>query len=796
MRRRQQSAQNTSRLLKASVLVLIAILGWYIGGRSISHRDPLKTPTAKSTETVFDPETHFVSFEKNVKPIMEQYCYECHMDGEDKGSLDLDKYTSFASMTQDRESWEKIKEHLELKLMPPVDEEQPMEAEKTIITEWIDDTILYVDPANPDPGKVVLRRLNRNEYQNTILDILGVKVDVEAILPLDDTGYGFDTISDVHTVSPAHIEKYLTAAEVALNQATHFGEMPYSKKKYSISNDLLYKPDKIKSGKFFSSGSATIPTDDLEPGIYQLEIVASSTPAGDEEAMLEIRDNARVLAKVEIPHGEDRTLTKIDVELTSESRLSIAYVNDFYDPDSKDRSRRDRNLELHKLHIIGPLHGKRPEKPATHKALFPDRLVSQTNEHYALEVWTKFASKAFRQPVSVTEIQPYTHFLDPSDPSPYALEKQILLGLQAMLSSPRFLFIASTPEDTKKPVSPLTELSLASRLSYFLWSSAPDDILIEKATNNQLRNTLTEEINRMLDDPKSRRFIRNFGGQWLQLRDLKVSFPDSKKFPNWNKALRKDAIRESHHFLKHLIETDADLLDCLDSDYSFINERLAKFYGVKNVKGKHFRKVKFDGNQRGGLLTQLSVLTLTSYPDRTSPVLRGKWILENILGTAPPPPPGDIPSLQTGKKHNKKVSLRKQLEAHREKAECAACHNLLDPLGFTLENYDAIGQWRITEKGKPIDSYGKLITGESFNNGSELKTVLRNNKADDFLHCIADKLLTYSIGRGLDYYDKYALEDIISQTKQNRQTFRSLIHAVCNSTPFQMTRTPAHPAYK
>ncbi len=233
------------------------------------------------------------------------------------------------------------------------------------------------------------------------------------------------------------------------------------------------------------------------------------------------------------------------------------------------------------------------------------------------------------------------------------------------------------------------------------------------------------------------------------------------------------------------------MLDCIDADYSFINERLAKIYGVKGVTGEHFRKVKFDNNQRGGLLTQISVLTLTSYPDRTSPVLRGKWILENILGTAPPPPPGDIPSLAPDDKKHKNISFRKQLEVHRQKAECAACHNLLDPLGFTLENYNAIGEWRLTEKGEPIDSFGKLISGETFNNGAEMKSVLRKNKADDFLHCISEKLLTYSIGRGLEYYDQPALEKIIIQTKQNDLTLRSLIHAVCSSTPFQMTRTPA-----
>jgi len=366
--------------------------------------------------------------------------------------------------------------------------------------------------------------------------------------------------------------------------------------------------------------------------------------------------------------------------------------------------------------------------------------------------------------------------------------------MQAILCSPEFLYIRSTPQSTAQDVSPLNELALASRLSYFLWSSTPDDILLKKAANKQLRNDLTNEINRMLNDPKADQFIKNFSGQWLQLRDLKVNSPDSQLFPRWNDQIQKDAISETHHFLRHLLKHNVSLLDCIDSNYSFLNERLAKFYGVEGIKGKDFRKVIFPANQkngdsRGGLLTQLSILTVTSYPDRTSPVLRGKWILENILGTAPPPPPGDIPSLPADDKQSRDLSLRKQLEVHRKKAECAACHNLLDPLGFTMENYNAIGQWRNSDNGKPIDSFGKLITGETFKNSRDLKKILRENKADDFLHCISEKLLTYSIGRGLEYYDKYALEDIIHETKQKNLTFRSLIHAVCNSTPFQMTRT-------
>jgi len=747
--------------------------------------------TNADTQPVFDQETHYISYINNIQPILEEYCYNCHMDGSEKGYLDLDKYTNFASMTQDRETWVKIKEHLEYKLMPPVDKPQPKTEETATINDWIDNSILYTDPDNPDPGKVVLRRLNRNEYQNTIYDLLGVTINVEHLLPLDDTGYGFDTISDVHTVSPAHIEKYLTAAEVALNQAAVIGDMPWAVKDFPV-DQLTYSSPKIKAGNFFMNGSATIPTNNLTPGIYKLKFTASSTQAGDEEAIMEVKDNDKSLTKVEIPHKTKHALISLDLELTKESKITISYINDYREPAVKNKKRKDRNIRLHTVTLQGPLDGKRPPKPLTHRKLFPPKLVSQTDESYALEIWKSFANRAFRRPVILTEIQPYTRLLTPSVTTKEDLQRQILLGMQAMLSSPHFLYIKSTPEQNDMPVSPISEIALASRLSYFLWSSMPDETLIAKANQNQLRANLTEEINRMLDDTKAERFIQNFGGQWLQLRNLEISTPDHSIFPKWSKSIKEDATQETLHFLRHLLHTESNILDCIDASYSFINENLAKLYQINGVEGDHFRKVTFENGQRGGLLTQIAILTLTSHPDRTSPVLRGKWILENILGTAPPPPPGDIPSLEPNSEKNKHVSLRKELEAHRKKAECAACHNLLDPLGFTLENYNAMGEWRLTDNGQPIDSFGKLITGESFKDSTEMKSVLRKYNADEFLNCLTEKLLTYGLGRGLEYYDSPAVNNIIATSKENHLTLRSLIHAICRSTPFQMTRTSAY----
>ncbi len=794
MKRRRKAQNKISVWLKVSMLIFISAIGYVIGGSAFN---PIPKIEAQTSTQEVDPESHFVTFEQDVKPLMEHYCYDCHGEGSDKGDLDMDQYTSFASMIQDRETWGKIKNHLDLKLMPPLDEDQPQQQEAKLISQWIENTIFHTDSENPDPGSVVIRRLNRNEYRNTIYDLLGVEVEVETILPLDDTGYGFDTISDVHTVSSAHIEKYLSAAESALNKATIIGDMPWNKQTFKL-DELIYEPKRITKGHFYVNGSAQLPKETLQgltKGTYILEIEASSTPAGDEHAILEIRLADRSIAKFTIPPGESNRLCKVTLPLDKKSNLTINYTNDLYDPDHPDNSKRDRNLKVHMVSLTGPTDLGRPEKPATHRALFPQRTVSQTPEMYAQEVWLNFARRAFRREVSIQEIESYNQFIDPKVETEKDLEEQISLGIQAMLISPHFLYLNSDPlinEDIKNGKTLITEYALASRLSYFLWSSAPDSTLLEKAKSNQLRENLSAEINRMLDDPKAVRFIENFGGQWLQLRDLDVHSPNSKLYPQWSKSLRLDAIKETNLFLENLINNDLSALDCLDSDYTYLNENLANFYDIENVEGNHFRKVTLSPQQRkqrGGLLGQASILTLTSYPDRTSPVLRGKWVLDNIIGSPTPPPPQDIPALETKKSKKKHVSLREQLEAHREKAECATCHKLLDPLGFALQNFSGIGKWRTRSNGKVIDTTGKLVSGEDIQDGAELRSVLRSNKSEEFMRCLTEKLLIYSIGRGVEYYDKPAIDLIMDESRNNNHSFRTLIHSVCNSIPFQMTRT-------
>ncbi len=776
-----------SKILKPLLLIAMVSLGYFAYGlKEIPSQSETTTTDRVSLKPALpDP---MVKFHSEVKPILETYCFDCHGDGSHKGGLDFDEYPNLAAMVNDREKWSKVKEHLSLQLMPPLDEDQPEMKERLKLVNWIDGAIFPTNPDDPDPGSVVMRRLNRNEYRNTIKDLLGAELKVETLLPLDDTGYGFDTIGEVHTVSSAHIEKYLNAAEIALNQVLVIGDQPFVEREYT-SEDFSKVKKSGDSFRFSRNGFSSLKPN-LAKGKYKLVVHASSSQAGDDEAVMAVKVNNNVIKKFVIAHGGGGdgqvVVSELALDLNKSSQLELGFINDFYDPDNPNKRRRDRNLFIEEVKLIGPIDKPRPEKSAKHLAIFPQKAVGQSEEDYALEVWKNFAQRAFRRPVTLKEILPYKNFLElPSD----ELDEKILVGLQAMLISSDFLYIHSPPQSASGEKSLLTEHALASRLSYFLWSTMPDEGLMDLANKGELRNNLTAEIDRMLDDPRSEQFVKHFSGQWLQLRSLDIHTADAKLFPMWNKKLRQSAVTETEMFLSHLLKNDLSAKECLDADYTFINQDLAKHYGIKGVKGDHFRKVSLTDKRRGGLLGQASILTLTSNPNRTSPVLRGKWILENILGTPPPPPPADIPDLQPDEKENLHASLRSQLELHRKKAACASCHNLMDPLGFALENFDAVGRWREKENGNLIDNHGVLISGESFNGSGELKSVLLSHKVEPFIRCLSEKLLTYSIGRGVEYYDKPAIDKILTESAQKDHSLRAIIHAVCESVPFQQTRT-------
>jgi hypothetical protein len=724
-------------------------------------------------------------------PLLETYCHDCHADGIKKGELSLDRFGSIAEMQADREVWKRIRDHIRHRLMPPIDEDQPSNEERAKLLKWIDDAVFPVDPANPDPGRVTLRRLNRVEYQNTLDDLLGVRVKVTDLIPPDDSGYGFDNIGDVLTLSPAHLERYLEAARVALDRAVKPGEMPRLETRMRA-RDLRGGGHPSDEGRYLSShGTVTARFRPSRPGNYRVTVTASGTPGADTPPLMEFavdgkkRHEWSVTAPLDRP--EDYTI-ELRFDDTRPVSLELTFTNDFWDEHYPDRSRRDRNLMVNAVKVIGPLDGPPPPKPASHRQIFVERKAGEDDRAYALRVLERFARKAFRRPTQDGEVARYLELVELARDE--GVEHGVRLALEAMLVSPAFLYREEPqPEpDNKKRIHRIDEHALATRLSYFLWSTMPDDRLMDLADLGELRQNLEGEIRRMIRDPRSGEFVANFTGQWLRLRDVPASAPARRSFPQFNPRLRDAMRRETEMLFAHIVREDLPMATLLDADFTFLNEDLARHYGVPDVRGNSFRKVAMKDSRRHGILGHGSVHLLTSYPRRTSPVLRGKYVLENLLDTEPPPPPPNVPQLEPPSGHGEHLSLREQMEKHREDPACASCHALLDPIGFGMENFDAAGSWRDQDNGKPIDASGELAGGRKFHGVEELRRVLVEDHRSDFHRSVAAKMLTYALGRGLDWYDKPAIDRIVSETEAAGGSSLSMIRAVIDSVPFQFRR--------
>jgi hypothetical protein len=506
------------------------------------------------------------------------------------------------------------------------------------------------------------------------------------------------------------------------------------------------------------------------------------------------------------------------------SRVAVSFLNPYRDPKAAEADKTSaeqktkagdtysdrRLLFVRSIVVEGPYNPPAPVLPESHRRVMEIRnpLLRFANARLVIvgvpfsladsqplfrreaarEILTRFAGRAFRHPVRPKEVEGFLSLYDKAGQEGERFENCVRLALCRVLVSPHFLFRVELDPPGAKPgtIYPVSEYELASRLSYFLWSSMPDEELFTLAATGQLRQNLQAQVRRMLQDPKSSAFVQNFAGQWLTLRKLAYVSPDSKTFPTFDEELRSAMIRETELFFEAIVREDRSILDLLDANFSFVNERLAKHYGIEGVKGKEFQRVTLPPN-RGGILTQASILTLTSNSTRTSPVKRGKWVLDQVLNTPPPPPPPDVPELTEEKQLT--GSLRKVMEMHRENALCASCHNRMDPIGFAFENYDAVGAWRDRDGKFPIDPSGVLPDGRMFKGPAELKTILRDKK-DLFSRCLIEKLLTYAIGRGLEYYDTTAVDKIVEGLDKNTYRFSTLLAEVVKSEPFQM-RTAA-----
>lgn len=737
-------------------------------------------------------------FERDIKPVIEKHCASCHGEKKQRAGLTFAAFQNTQDVRRSWRIWLDAGRKIAAREMPPEDSAQPTAAERELILSWLARDMFPVDERRPDPGHVTLRRLNRTEYNNTIRDLVGVDFRPADDFPADDLGYGFDNNGDVLTVSPLLLEKYLAAAEQVVDRAL---ARPDATRTRLIPLDALRSTNdacRLEGAVYglYREGVAATEGPLDEAGEYRIRVTAYGEMAGDEPPRMAVRIDGRDVQRFDVTVTEDAAqVYECTARLAAgPHRLGIAYLNNFRDPENRDPRRRDRNLFLTKVEIAGPLGAPPPAPSEAYRRLFarlPDPGLS-TNE-FLRQALGAFAGRAYRRPATADELAALTGFAQRRLGEGVTLEDAVRGPLIAILVSPHFLFRGEAGTGTRAGAGPqlLDEYTLASRLSYFLWSSMPDDALFALAGQGKLRAQLDGQVARMLQDPKARALAENFAGQWLQIRNLDVVRPDARLFPDFDDELRQAMRRETELFVADIFQADRSVLDFVQADYTFVNERLATFYGLAGVTGPAFRRVSLRGTPRGGVFTQAGVLTVTSNPTRTSPVKRGKWVLENLLAAAPPPPPPDVPPFQEQAEGAAQASLRERMLAHRTDPVCASCHVQMDPIGFAFEHFDAIGRWRERDGAFPIDDSCTLRGAEPFHGTAGLRAVLATQRRDQFVHALAEKLLTYALGRGLDYYDMPAVDRICRNVAQAGYRSSALVRETVASVPFQMRRGDA-----
>jgi mono/diheme cytochrome c family protein len=737
-------------------------------------------------------------YQQDVQPLLDKYCYSCHGNGKKKGELALDAYAESAVAITNRVLWEKVMHQMNTREMPPANKPQPTVEEREAISKWVELEVFKCDCNQPDPGRVTIRRLNRTEYNNTIRDLTGIKFQPADDFPADDVGYGFDNIGDVLSLPPILLEKYLSAADKILTAAIALDD-PARERTRRFPGDAL---ENTAGGGPFGGGWTMLGREgDVSTnlvfradGEYILRVRAYGQQAGPEPARMAIRVGTNELKRFDVTVEEkDPKIFEVRGKIhAGTNRVIATYLNNYRNPQDPDPTKRDRNLLVEYIEVEGPI-GVKPA-PVTvsesRRRIFIRQPSGGNKTSAAREVIRNFAKRAFRRPVTSVEVDRLMKLYALGEKQGENFEQSVRVALQAVLVSPHFLFRGELqPEpDNPRSVHLVNEFALASRLSYFLWSTMPDDELFALAEKGRLRKNLDGQIKRMLQDTRSKALVDNFAGQWLQTRILNQVAPDLEMFPEFDAKLATAMRMETELFFQSIMREDRSLLDLIDADYSFVNGRLAELYGLPGITGEEFQRVSLKGTPRGGLLTQASILTITSNPTRTSPVKRGKWILENILATPPPPAPPDVPELDAAKGKQLTGTLRQRMEQHRADPNCANCHARMDPLGFGFENFDAIGAWRRKDGDSPVDPAGQLATGESFQGPAELKKILMGAKRPEFVRCVADRMLTYALGRGLEYFDKCALDEVTKDLATKNYRFSALVSGIVKSVPFQSRR--------
>ena len=831
-----------------------------------------------------------IEFETHIRPMLEHHCYGCHSIGEKNGNIAFDEIEG--DVRQSQIFWHKVLLQLRSKSMPPLGEAEPTDEQRTLAMTWIKSEVFRHDPKRPDPGVVTVRRLNRVEYRNSIRDLTGVEYDTNSNFPADDTGYGFDNISDVLTISPLLLEKYISAAKEIVRKAVPVvsGVAPRrtiegGKFKKETLNDLQINPivtatpkeqpvanqfgrpaqgppkdeptTLTMSYKEHSIGKLT--TNVAIAGMYTIEVHMRAAEQFVDNLfdynrckMVFRVDDELLVDREFVRQGNEELSMLFDLSLQSGDHELVFEVT----PIAPDQPQiRYLRLIVKSITLIGPAGNEYLVSPPNYDRYFPKPIPKSSSEQrvYAAELLRQFAYRAYRRPVEAETVERLASFAESVYENGHeTFESGIARAMTAILASPRFLFREEGVVRDEESADPwVDDYSIASRLSYFLWSTLPDQELIQLADRGALRDNLDKQVDRMINDPRSSAFFQNFVGQWLQSREVesvtidafavarresdarpgananpeadrerrnflrnkpaadltdaekaeleklqnfRQGFGGRNRGPNFDDKIKRAMRAETEMLFQNILKNDLPLTELIDCDYTFLNEDLAKFYEIPMldpIKGNEMRRVALPvGSLRGGILTQGTFLAVTSNPNRTSPVKRGLFILENVLGSPVAAPPPNIPSLEdaASKKDGKKQSLRETLAIHRENAVCSSCHNKMDPIGLAFENFNALGRFREKEFGEAVDVAGTLSSGEAFTSVTDLKKALVKNHKQEIYYCMAEKMLTYALGRGLDYRDNYALDDIAQRIEMSGGKARALLDGVVHSTQFLKRR--------
>lgn len=748
------------------------------------------------------------TFEKAVRPLLATYCSTCHGERVQMAELRLDLFSEEAEALRHPSVWVDVLRMTRTGKMPPPGSPAPPIADLEALTAWIESRIGGMEQyREPQPGRVTARRLNRTEYNNTVRDLLGVDLSPADSFPVDDSGYGFDNIGDVLSTSPLLMEKYLDAAgkvaRAAIWERPRLAEP--TRFRIQASRDAA-NPDAIgRVSPFTADGSIQLSFNFPARGRYEFAFGATDRRQRSEDngrylpdmepppprlMTMEIEGRRMATKAVEAAQYFSRTERVSHIIAPGEKTIWLGFVDFAGEPMNPNSEYSQRKLWVDYLEINGPYDGEPIPLPASHRRILTCRPRGEEPwRPCAEEILGRLALRAYRRPATEAELDRLMDLAEQSMSHGETFEGMAQTVLQAILVSPQFLFRIEHDAlpGASDGIRAVDDYELASRLSYFLWSSMPDDELLEVAGSGRLGSSegMGAQVRRMLADPKAAALAENFGGQWLELRNLAHAEPDVDRFPEFDEALRNSMIRETRLFFDSIVREDLSILTFIDGNHTFLNGRLARHYGISGIDGEDFTRVELTDGRRGGLLGQASVLTVSSYPTRTSPVLRGLWVLENLLGQSLPPPPPDVPELEI-RKGAIRGTLRQQLEEHRSNEGCMSCHLVMDAIGFGLENYDPVGKWRDVDGDFPLDTSGSLPGGRKFESPAELRRILATSEASAFSRALTKKLLTYALGRGVDRSDNPAIDEIQRRLAQEEYRFSALIEGIVNSTPFRM----------